>query len=108
MSRPPRICFVGGVYHVTSRCNNKEFHFKNNSDFDLYLDFMERARKKYELEILGFVGLSIIQKPKINEACIFCNRALLGAYHCTMAQSIVTYSILKCMLAVEETVNLSF
>jgi len=52
--RPPRISFKGGVYHVTVRCNNREFHFKDESDFYLYLLYLEKARIKYEVEIHAY------------------------------------------------------
>ena len=52
--RPPRLNFVGGIYHTTIRCNNKEFHFKEEEDFHLFLHYLEKARKKYDVEIHGY------------------------------------------------------
>lgn len=34
---PPRIAFVGALYHITVRCNNREFYFQEEKDFETYL-----------------------------------------------------------------------
>ena len=52
--RPPRLIYVGGVYHVVARCNNREFFFKNNEDFDLYCKMLIKARTKYNVKIHAF------------------------------------------------------
>ena len=52
--RPPRICFVGGVYHVTTRCNNKEHWFKDDSDFALFIAIMLTAKAKYGVYIYAY------------------------------------------------------
>ncbi len=52
--RPPRICFIGGVYHVTIRCNNREFFFQDNSDFLLFLKILLAAKVKYDVYIYGY------------------------------------------------------
>ncbi|BBM83915.1 transposase [Candidatus Uabimicrobium amorphum] len=52
--RPPRIIYVGGVYHIIARCNNREYFFKKDEDFDLYLKILGKARKKYNVSIHAF------------------------------------------------------
>lgn len=52
--RPPRIIYVGGVYHIIARCNNREYFFRNNEDFHLYLKFLDKARKKYDVLVHAF------------------------------------------------------
>jgi len=52
--RPPRIKAKGMVYHVTTRCNNREFYIKEHSDFQNYLDILLKAKKKYKLEVYAY------------------------------------------------------
>lgn len=52
--RPPRIVYVGGVYHIVARCNNREYFFKNDEDFNLYLEILGKARKKYDVKVHAF------------------------------------------------------
>ena len=52
--RPPRISYAGGVYHVTIRCNNREFNFKGDEDFALYIRILLEAKAKYEVKIYAF------------------------------------------------------
>ena len=52
--RPPRISYAGGVYHVTIRCNNREFNFKGDDDFALYIRILLEAKAKYEVKIYAY------------------------------------------------------
>ena len=52
--RPPRISFAGGVYHVTIRCNNRQFGFKGDDDFALYIQILLEAKAKYEVKIYAY------------------------------------------------------
>ena len=52
--RPPRICFVGGIYHVTVRCNNQEFMFKDDEDFKLFLKILLIAKVIYGVSVFGY------------------------------------------------------
>lgn len=52
--RPPRLIYIGGIYHIVARCNNREFFFKNNQDFDLYSKMLIKARAKYNVTIHAF------------------------------------------------------
>ena len=52
--RPPRISFAGGVYHVVIRCNNREYGFKGNDDFALYLRILLEAKNKYPVKIYAY------------------------------------------------------
>lgn len=52
--RPPRINVAGGIYHVVTRCNNKEFFFQRKADFLLYEEMLMRAKKKYGAEIHAY------------------------------------------------------
>ena len=52
--RPPRICFAGGVYHVTTRCNNQEFLFQTEDDFILFLEKLQLGKQKYDVAIYAY------------------------------------------------------
>ena len=52
--RPPRISYAGGVYHVTIRCNNREFNFKGDDDFALYIRVLLEAKAKYDVKIYAY------------------------------------------------------
>ncbi len=52
--RPPRINFTGGVFHVVTRCNNREFFFQRKADFLLYQEILIKAKKKYGTEIYAY------------------------------------------------------
>ncbi|SFD67840.1 hypothetical protein SAMN02745724_05168 [Pseudoalteromonas denitrificans DSM 6059] len=40
MSRPLRLEFVGALYHVTSRGNERKPIFRNESDFSTFIDVL--------------------------------------------------------------------
>ena len=52
--RPPRISLAGGMYHVTVRCNNREFMFVKNEDFSLFLTILGKAKELYEVRIYAY------------------------------------------------------
>ena len=51
---PPRIAFVGALYHITVRCNNREYFFKEEKDFETYLDTLLRAKKLYKVQVHAY------------------------------------------------------
>jgi len=53
MPRPPRFTYAHAVHHVTLRCNNKEFLFSVPS-FTLFLDVLQKARKKFPLALYNY------------------------------------------------------
>jgi len=54
MARPWRIQFEGAVYHVTSRGNHQQDIFLDDRDRRRFLELLERAIKRYRLEVLAF------------------------------------------------------
>ena len=52
--RPPRISFAGGLYHVNTRCNNREFYFRDEEDFRLFLKILLKAKKIYKVRIYAY------------------------------------------------------
>ena len=52
--RSPRLSFKNGVYDATCKCNNNEFSFKDDDDFQTLLDKIDKARKKYSVKVHAF------------------------------------------------------
>lgn len=46
--RPPRIIGTDICYHIRSQCNNKEFRFEGDNDFQLYEEILFRYKEKYK------------------------------------------------------------
>ncbi len=40
MPRSPRIYAPGGTVHVVARCNNRDFYFHSDGDFEILLDHL--------------------------------------------------------------------
>ena len=54
MPRRARVVWPGYVYHVTQRGNNRQYIFKENDDYILYLKWVEEYRQKYKAEIYAY------------------------------------------------------
>ena len=52
--RPIRISMINGLFHVTIRCNNKNFYFQEDEDFTEYLQILEKAREKYGFKLHAY------------------------------------------------------
>ncbi|WP_372369476.1 transposase [Candidatus Uabimicrobium sp. HlEnr_7] len=52
--RPIRISMVNGLFHITTRCNNKSFYFQQDEDFIEYLKVIEKAREKYSFKLHAY------------------------------------------------------
>ena len=52
--RPIRISMINGLFHVTTRCNNKNFYFRKDEDFIEYLQILEKARQKYGFKLHAY------------------------------------------------------
>ena len=52
--RPPRISFIGGVYHVTVRCNNREFFFDDDRDFQDFIAILLKAKELYQVWVHAY------------------------------------------------------
>lgn len=58
MGRKPRQFTEHHPYHVTSRCNNRNFYFQKKSDFELYLDTLKIVQNKYPFSLFAYVIMS--------------------------------------------------
>lgn len=53
--RPPRIIGRDICYHVRVQCNNKEFRFEHENDFNFYESILFHYVKKYGFKIYNYV-----------------------------------------------------
>ena len=51
----PRTHIEGALYYVTSRGDNNENIFKDNHDFDSYLDLLKKYKEQYGFKLFSFV-----------------------------------------------------
>ncbi|GAB1481190.1 hypothetical protein MASR2M78_00050 [Treponema sp.] len=70
--RKPRIIIAGAKYHVTSRVNHQEMLLHGVEAKQLFLDVVERAKKKFSFKLENFTVMDnhfhFIIKPEHNES----------------------------------------
>ena len=54
MSRSPRICVDGAVYHITCRGNNRQSIFMDDVDYQQYLLLLRRHQEKLKFKVLCY------------------------------------------------------
>ncbi|BBM82883.1 REP-associated tyrosine transposase [Candidatus Uabimicrobium amorphum] len=52
--RPIRLSMINGLFHITTRCDNKNFYFQEDEDFTEYLKVLEKAREKYGFKLHAY------------------------------------------------------
>ncbi len=55
MARPWRIQYEGAIYHIMSRGVGRGKIFLTNEDYSKFLEYVEKAREKFGLDIFAFV-----------------------------------------------------
>ena len=68
MPRSPRIYAPGGTMHVVARCNNREFYFQAQEDFQILLDHLGQMSGAYGVKLFGYTLMSnhihlLLQSP---------------------------------------------
>lgn len=58
MSKEPRPLAPGLAYHVRVVCNNKEFRFQTEQEFQSYLEIIREAKKKYHFFLYDYALMS--------------------------------------------------
>ena len=58
MARPWRIQYEGAIYHIMSRGVGGGKIFLTNEDYSKFLEYVEKAREKFGLDIFAFVLMS--------------------------------------------------
>jgi len=58
MSRKPRNFQANYTYHITTRCNNREFNLKRGWCREVIIYTLQKALKKYDLVIYGLCRLT--------------------------------------------------
>jgi len=71
MARPLRVEYEGAFYHITSRGNERKDIFKSEKDKEKFLNYLERAKEKFEIVVHAYCLLSnhyhlIIETPYAN------------------------------------------
>jgi len=71
MPRSPRIYAPGGTMHVVARCNNREFYFGAQEDFQILLDHLGEMSSAYGLKLFGYTLMSnhihlLLQSPDMD------------------------------------------
>ena len=56
-ARKPRIHFPGALYHVIARGNRGQKIFRSDSDYELYLQFLEEYKERYHFELSAYALL---------------------------------------------------
>jgi len=57
MARKPRIHFPGALYHVIARGNRRQKIFRDDSDYELYLQFLEEYKDRYRFMLYAYALL---------------------------------------------------
>lgn len=57
MAKIPRTHIEGAVYYVTSRGDNEEEIFKDNEDYQRYLELLKKYKEQYGFKLFAFVLL---------------------------------------------------
>ena len=55
MARKPRIEFGGAFYHVITRGNQKQKIFKDEADYEKYIEILSGYRKQYQYRLYAYV-----------------------------------------------------
>ena len=55
MTRPWRIQYKGAIYHIMSRGVGRGKIFLDNDDYSRFLEYVEKAREKFNLDIFAFI-----------------------------------------------------
>ncbi|PXF52054.1 MAG: hypothetical protein C4B57_11550 [Deltaproteobacteria bacterium] len=58
MARPYRLQAEDCFYHITSRGNGRKKIFLNNTDFEKFLEYILKAKEKYDFYLLAYVLMS--------------------------------------------------
>jgi putative transposase len=71
MPRSPRLYAPGGTMHVVARCNNREFYFGAQEDFQVLLDHLGEMSSTYGVRLFGYTLMSnhihlLLQSPDVD------------------------------------------
>lgn len=55
MGYPPRVCFDGALYHVTTRGDNREAVFLADDDYQRYLLFLCHYKERFQFTLHAYV-----------------------------------------------------
>ena len=58
MANGPRPLIDGACYHITVRGNSRQAVFRNDNDYEKYLEFVKRCKRKYKFRVFGYCLMS--------------------------------------------------
>ena len=58
MARANRHFIPGQIWHLTHRCHKREFLLKFSRDRNRWIEFLFKAKQRYQLSILNFIATS--------------------------------------------------
>ncbi len=73
MPRQARLLLDNGCYHVITRGNQRQTIFKEQDDFNIYLELLYRYKKRYNSKIYGFCLMNnhvhlVMESDKLSKA----------------------------------------
>ena len=73
MPRQARLLLDNGCYHVITRSNQRQTIFKEQDDFNIYLELLYRYKKRYNSKIYGFCLMNnhvhlVMESDKLSKA----------------------------------------
>ena len=73
MPRQARLLLDNGCYHVITRSNQRQTIFKEQDDFNIYLELRYRYKKRYNSKIYGFCLMNnhvhlVMESDKLSKA----------------------------------------
>ena len=73
MPRQARLLLDNGFYHVITRSNQRQTIFKEQDDFNIYLELLYRYKKRYNSKIYGFCLMNnhvhlVMESDKLSKA----------------------------------------
>ena len=84
MSHPPRLCFDGALYHVTTRGDNKESVFLEEADYQQYLMLLRRYKDRFHFILHAYALMAnhvhLIAEPAVGTTVSQIMQCLTSAY----------------------------
>ncbi|MBI5115536.1 transposase [Candidatus Poribacteria bacterium] len=88
MARPLRIEYEGAVYHITARGNEKKAIFRDEADYETFLELLKQLPERFAVVIHGYVLMTnhyhiLVEtpQPNITRAMHYLNSTYTGYFN---------------------------
>lgn len=86
MPRPPRLLLSHSYYHIMTRGNNRHFVFKDDEDFEYYLDLIQRFKTEHPFDLFHYCLMNnhvhmLIKTNKASDFSTFMKRLNLAYFY---------------------------